>query len=652
MIKKLIILSLMVFSMGATTIAQEIERPQPKFWFGLAGAANFNLYSGTTQVFNNDSRSQTAFHDGFGIAPFGAIQLEYTPKPVWGIMLNLGYDGRGGAFDGVIEPCNCPADLTTNLSYFVVEPSLRISPFSNGFHLFVGGAFNYNYNKAFKFTQERQIVDPPITDATPIVAEGDFSDIRTSLFSAQVGMGYDIPLSSKENLTQVKLSPFVSYHPYFGREPRNVESWSIQTVRAGIALKIGRASKPTISNANTLAPGTVVATDPNADFSVKAPASIPVRKVVKESFPLRNYVFFSENSNEIPKRYVQLNSKQAMEFTENTFQEAEPVSVEGRSKRQMHAYYNILNILGDRMRDNPTSSVTLIGSSAGKGAAAGKEYAESIKKYLVDVYGISATRISTEGRDMPIIPSGQPGGTIDLTMLQEGDRRVDIVSNSAILLAPLQITTVLDDPNEGKVVFTTKAQDNDKIKTWTIDVIDEQSNVQHFGPFTGDQASVSANTILGNRHDGTYKVVMNAQTDKGRIIQEESTLRLVHDNVVEQTELRFSVLFDFDKSETVASYEKFLNETVAPQIMDYSTVIIHGHTDVIGDATYNMTLSQERAKDAQDILQSALTKLVKKGVKFQSSGYGDKTDFAPFGNKLPEERFYNRTVIIDIVLAK
>ena len=30
-------------------------------------------------------------------------------------------------------------------------------------------------------------------------------------------------------------------------------------------------------------------------------------------------------------------------------------------------------------------------------------------------------------------------------------------------------------------------------------------------------------------------------------------------------------------------------------------------------------------------------------------GFGDDADFAPFENKFPEERFYNRTVIIDIV---
>lgn len=641
----------MLLSLFATSIAQDIERPQPKFWFGASAAANFNFYSGTTQTLSTTFKSQTAFHDGFGIAPFGSLLLEYRPTSVWGIMLNLGYDGRGGAFDGVMEPCNCPADLTTDLSYAVIEPSLRIAPFSNGFYLFVGAAYNYNLNKSFKFTQERQVIDPPVKDGSLITEGGDFSEVRSSLFSTQVGMGYDIPLASKTSRTQVNLSPFVSYHPYFGHDPRTIESWSLQTVRAGIAIKFGRANA-TEKEAAIFPPATVSVPQPDTKFSIKAPARVPAKRVIKETFPLRNYVFFNENSSEIPKRYIQLNSQKASEFKESTFQEAEPKNVDGRSKRQLTAYYNILNILGDRMRSNPTTTVTLIGSSAGKGAPAGKEYAESIKSYLVNVYGISPTRITTEGRDQPIIPSEQPGGTIDLVMLRDGDRRVDIVSNSAVLLTPLQFSTLQDDQKEGEVIFTTEAANNIHIKSWTVDVIDEKENVQHFGPFTTNEASIGGNAILGDRHEGKYRVVMNAQTEDGKLIRKENTLRLIHDNVIEQTELRFSILFDFDKSKTVASYEKFLTEVVAPQIIDNSTVIIHGHSDIIGDPEYNMSLSQERARDAQNILEQALAKAGKKGVKFESSGFGDKADFALFSNKLPEERFYNRTVIIDIVLTK
>ena len=35
-------------------------------------------------------------------------------------------------------------------------------------------------------------------------------------------------------------------------------------------------------------------------------------------------------------------------------------------------------------------------------------------------------------------------------------------------------------------------------------------------------------------------------------------------------------------------------------------------------------------------------------MKFEITGFGEDSNYAPFKNEFPEERFYNRTVIIDI----
>ena len=39
-------------------------------------------------------------------------------------------------------------------------------------------------------------------------------------------------------------------------------------------------------------------------------------------------------------------------------------------------------------------------------------------------------------------------------------------------------------------------------------------------------------------------------------------------------------------------------------------------------------------------------------VKFDVKGFGEDQTSSTFDNKLPEERFYNRTVIIDIISTK
>jgi outer membrane protein OmpA-like peptidoglycan-associated protein len=91
---------------------------------------------------------------------------------------------------------------------------------------------------------------------------------------------------------------------------------------------------------------------------------------------------------------------------------------------------------------------------------------------------------------------------------------------------------------------------------------------------------------------------------------------------------------------------------MTPLIPENGTVIIHGHTDIIGGEAYNHTLSQERAAGVQQIIERALLKSGKKGVKFETYGFGEDAGMAPFENNLPEERFYNRTVIIDILSGK
>ena len=85
MIRKLFIPFMMLVVFATTSKAQDspLQRPQPKLWFGLSGAANFNFYSGTTQMINSEVYAPSAFHDGSGIAPYGSIFMEYRPNPVF-----------------------------------------------------------------------------------------------------------------------------------------------------------------------------------------------------------------------------------------------------------------------------------------------------------------------------------------------------------------------------------------------------------------------------------------------------------------------------------------------------------------------------------------------------------------------------------------
>lgn len=646
---------LLIFA-GLTGSAQEVKRVQPVWWFGASGAANFNTYRGTTQVLNQSLTVPTAFHKGKGLKPYASILAEYRPGKVWGGMLNIAYDNRGGKFDEVIAPCNCPANLTTNLGYISVEPSLRLAPFASAFYVFAGPTISFNVSKTFEYTQLKQ----PDTRA-------DWSELRSPVIAAQAGLGIDIPVSKKTSETQMTISPFASFQTDLINSPRKIESWSVYTIRTGIALKFGTGKRKSVP---TPAPVTITntiitpapAVEKEVQFFVRAPKVVPLNRQVKETFPLRNSVFFDMGSSEIPARYIALNTTQAASFKEAQLQEDQPNNLTtGRSARQLAVYHNILNITGDRMRANPQSTITLTGSSDNN-PTEGKLMAENVKQYIVSAYGIDASRISTEGRDKPVIASELPGATRELALLREGDRRVDITSTSPDLLLqvggansdflrPVQITAYQENPLDSHVIFTVENA-SDLLNSWDIEVTDEQNNMQHYGPYTQDQASVSGKTILGTNTQGNYKIIMTGQTKSGHTIRKESSVSLMKAEDPKQEGLRYSILFDFDRSKTIESYEKFLTEIVTPLIGDNGTVIIHGHTDIIGEEKYNLNLSISRAKTAQKIIERALSNAGKKGVKFETYGFGEDAAMAPFENNLPEERFYNRSVIIDIIPAK
>ncbi|MDB5119933.1 MAG: outer membrane protein OmpA [Sphingobacteriales bacterium] len=626
-----------VFAISTVTA----QTTQPTWWFGVSGAANFNSYTGTTQRLNNSLIVPAAFHKGNGVRPFGSILMEYRPSKILGFSLNVGYDGRGGKMDSVVAACNCPATLKTNISYVTVEPSLRLNVASSNFYLFAGPRIGFNLKKDFAYTQLKQ----PNTD-------GELSAMRKTVISGQIGAGYDIPMSAATSSTKVVLSPFVSFHPYFGQDPRTIESLSLTTVRAGVALKFGKAGKAsTVVNDVVVPAGDVV-------FSVRAPKTVPVTRQVSETLPLRNSVFFDEGSSTIPTRYITLTSAQASEFKEEQLQNEQSVNMAGRSGRQLNVYHNVLNILGDRMRANPGASLALSGAS-GKGAKDGKVCAESVKQYMVTAFGIDASRITTQGRVKPLIPSEQPGGTKELVLLRQGDRRVDIQSASPELLMevggdmmkPIVIKATQVDPLDSHIIMNVVGAKK-LFKSWSVDMKDDKGIVQHYGPYTNEKATLPGNSVLGTSPEGDYQIVMTGLTKEGLTVTKKSTVHLMRPTDVSEKGYRYSILFDFDKSKSIASYEKFLVDVVSPLISDGSTVIIHGHTDIIGNEDYNQTLSQNRAQQAQKVLENALTAAGKTNVKFESFGFGEDITHSPFDNSLPEERFYNRTVIIDIVSVK
>jgi outer membrane protein OmpA-like peptidoglycan-associated protein len=402
--------------------------------------------------------------------------------------------------------------------------------------------------------------------------------------------------------------------------------------------------------------------EPDVLFTVISPLNIPTERRVRETFPLRNYVFFNLGSTEIPSRYVLLTKDQVKDFKEDQLEVFTPKELSGRSKRQMTVYYNVINILGDRMGKDLSANVKLSGSSM-QGLDDGLAMAESVKGYLVEVFGIDSKRIETEGRIKPRIPSEQPGGKLELALLREGDRRVSISSTSPSMLMefqsgndvplkPVEFITVQEAPLDSYVSFNVEGA-KEVFTSWNLELKDEDGALQKFGPYADDKVSIPGKSILGSRPEGNYKATMTGQTKFGNKIIKEAPVHMVLWKTPENEEMmRFSIIFEFNDSQAINIYEKYLTEIVMPKIPKDGSVIIHGHTDIIGEEGHNKDLSVARANEVKNIIENSLVKAGRNDVKFEVFGFGEDLNFEPFENKFPEERFYNRTVIIDIIPPK
>lgn len=662
--KKVLMSTLLIAAISSSiaTQSQETTQTNPSWWFGVVTGSNFNFYEGSTKEINSTFSTTQAFHDGFGTGLFLGLSLEYyKPKTQLGFMLQVAYDNRRGDFDQITTVCNCPADLYANLSYLSVEPSLRFAPFRNGFFMYGGPRFAFNLDKLDNSFKYQLGVNPDVPGQTlnPAI-EGDFSNMEESLISMQIGIGYDIPVSSQDKRTQFVVSPFVSYQPYFGQNPRTIETWNITTIRAGVTIKLGVAKKmEAVEEEETLV---IYEQAPKIDFKVTSPENIPAERKVSETFPLRNYIFFDLGSTEIPSRYVKINKNEVTKFNEDEVELYTPENLSGRSKRQMVVYYNILNIIGDRLVKNPSASIKLVGSSE-VNKEDGLKMAESVKTYLVDIFSINPSRITTVGNIEPTIPSRQKGEKEELILLKEGDRRVSIESaspemlmqfqnGSNTLLKPVEFEVIQEAPIDSYVSI--ENTDASKIFTsWILESKDNNGVVKTFGPFTEDTVSIPGKDFLGTNASGTYEMKMIGTTKSGKKFEKITNTDMVLWIPAEtDTANRFSILYEFDESNAIKMYDKYITEVIVPSIPKDGKVIIHGHTDMIGDENYNQNLSSERALDVKTVMEKALVAKGRNDVTFEVVGFGENKGLAPFENNQPEKRFYNRTVIIDIISKK
>lgn len=199
-----------------------------------------------------------------------------------------------------------------------------------------------------------------------------------------------------------------------------------------------------------------------------------------ESIALLPMIFFEHHSHVLPSRYRRIRSSDRTSFT---------VSSSAR-QRNNEAYRNILNIIGKRMSDASSATLTLTGCTSGIAEEAGntelaERRARAIADYLVDVWKIAPQRFLIQTRpraDTNGLGSTNPADT----------RRVELRSDNSDILAPILTQEILRRPSLHRIEFTFDIAAGAGLKQWNFELTQlEGTEVQTLRMEAGNDASLN-----------------------------------------------------------------------------------------------------------------------------------------------------------------
>ena len=369
-----------------------------------------------------------------------------------------------------------------------------------------------------------------------------------------------------------------------------------------------------------------------------------------ELFTLLPMVFYDLGSGTIPSRYVLYTSPaQTQGFSEDTL------------SATMNAYYNYLNIIGLRMRKNPSTSISLTGCNSmdvqnEKSLDLSRQRADAVKKYLVSIWGIQADRISVEARNLPQNPTlpTSPEGIAE-------NRRVELNSDSWEIVHPVLFKQNKRVPDfrtakfgminglREEVIDKRELDISYMGKRWAV-LTDLGAHTTKTSPEWNWRSGADLGIPSGKLPDGEDKMTVQLKiTDKsGREVlsnvdevgvRQFTQTERVAEHLTDKTRETYNlILFEYNKSEMGKWNHKILDTYVYERVQPNSDVQVNGYTDILGTEDYNLRLSTNRAS----AVRADIAKQRSKEKSLVAKGYGKTAPLYP--NTVPEGRYYNRTV--------
>ena len=662
MSKRIVLIFTIVFLTYLQVYSEGLfSEPEIGFYgaYGLSfQAANFQKLPGVSSCCPN-------YSDGFGSAFSLGPLLKFNISPnvfldtrilyhiSSGLMnesesINLIIDGKSQ--EGIFE-----YNLKSNIQILSLEPTVGYK-ITNDFTASAG--FCFGILLSGKYESYEQLTKPESRGTfnngtrTRNQFAGKIPDLNSIQAGLKFGLAYKLPMDSYSDWY---LSPEINYIFHFTNIATDI-NWKTNSLTFGLSISGKMFSE--IQPIPMLPAPPPLPELPEFPEPQKTVVDITVMKldsnnnelsllylklediVTFNMRPLLNYIFFDKVLSEIPERYVKLTPEQTGDFNLKSIHDLDA----------MQTYYQILNLVGEKLKDNPEYHIKLIGTNSGIGREKNNKElsqarAESVKNYLTEVWKIPNEQIDIEARNLP-----EDYSTSKEYDAWEENRRVEILTSNKSILEPILTLDTIPKPENVKFRFYPIVTNPSEIENWKIEISagnklietikgkGQIPNSVEWTPTERDFLNIEAvNEIM-------YRLTVNdndgdsIQSRLKKIPLEKVTIekKRQEGSAGKNVEYYRLILFNFGKTNLLEEHSNII-DYIKSRIKPDAKVTITGYTDKIGNFATNKQIATQRAREAAKLLGIDGAEII---------GIGEESLL--YDNSLPEGRFYCRTVNITV----